>query len=384
MRKIYGVLLGLMVGVFAVMLTGCTPKVDISEFITIECSGASGYGSVSAEVKEKELILEIFGDDTEEKIEKASDISKYTEMLKGMEAVSNIKVNLDKSENVSNGDKIKVTVTISDEDKDAIPASFTNLEYEYTVEGLKEAKKIDPFAEDVMRVEYQGVSPDSTLSVTNVASESAIRAISYSLEERSGLKNGDTVKIKAEYDEEDLLEEGYVVTPEETSYTVANPYKYVEASSEIPADLDKKMETQALDVVQAYSAQVNVKKTKWSLVGKYVLVNKSDQIGYGDAHCRVYYVYKATVVPKNKEYKKKTVFVPVRYDDVVIGEGGTTTYVPSEHARREYDSGNPFAIDSWWSYFECYEKEQTMFDDLITKQTDRYTYEVSGSLKDLK
>lgn len=88
--------------------------------------------------------------------------------------------------------------------------NFQDTEYEYTVSGLKEVKTIDAFAEDVMSIEYEGASPDVSVKVTNIATQSPANSIYYEVDPDDSLKDGDQVTIKAEYDEDDLELQGKI------------------------------------------------------------------------------------------------------------------------------------------------------------------------------
>lgn len=394
MKKIYIVALCLMIGVMGLLLSGCSKKISISDYIEITSEGANGYGSLEVSLKKSELATEIYGEDIEdidlddiEDLEDAADAYKeYSEKSKAYEKIKDsldyIEINLDKSEQVKNGDVVKVTVTVSEAIEDALDVSFCDTEYEYTVSGLKEVKTIDAFAEDVMSIEYEGASPDISLRVTNIATENPANTIYYEVDSDASLKNGDQVTITAEYDEDDLLDAGYMVKESQKTITVESDYKYVETVADITEDFNKKLQDQALDTVKSYIAEKDVKSMTWTCKGKYVRNFKGTDLQWNETRNVVYYVFSGKVVPKDKEYKSKTVYISVRYEDVIIGTDGTSTYIPSEHAVRMSD-GIEYMDIGLFDSIQCYMSEQNMFDNCIQKYTDRYSYEVSDDLKDL-
>lgn len=394
MKKIYSMVLCLVIGAAALMLGGCAKSVTLSEFIEIKAEGANGYGTISHNVKENELAAEIYGEELKElDMSKVKDLSDAADMYKEYQeekeeydkikkALDDIEVEVDKESKLKNGDVVKVTVKFPEDLEDELDVSFSDTEYEYTVSELKEVKTIDAFAEDVMKIEYEGASPEVSMNISNVASESPANMISYSLGQEGPYKDGDQVTVQAEYDEEELLEEGYVVKESTKTITVASDYKYVAAAADITEDFDKKLQDQALDTIKAYIAEKPVKSMTWTCKGKYVRAFKGAEREYGESQNVIYYVFNGKVKPEEKGYKAKSVNLAVRYNDVIIGKDGTSTYIPSDNAQLEDDGAEYMDVGGWNSIY-CYLSEQKLFDSCIQKYTDRYSYEVTGDLKNL-
>ena len=394
MKKIYNMLLCLMIGAAALMLGGCAKSVALSEFIEIKADGANGYGTIYRNVKEDELTAEIFGEELKEiDMDDVKDLSDAADMYKEYKekkeeynkikkALDSIEVEVDKEAKLKNGDVVKVTVKFPEDLEDKLDVSFSDTEYEYTVSGLKEVKTIDAFAEDVMKIEYEGASPEVSMNVRNISSESPQNTISYELEQEGPYKDGDQVTISAEYDEEGLLDEGYVIKETSKTVTVASDYKYVAAAADLSEDFDKKLQDQALDTVKAYIAEKPVKNMTWTCTGKYIRSYKGEEKDYGDNQNVIYYVFNGKVKPEEKGYKAKSVYLVVRYNDVIIGKDGTSTYIPSDNAQL-VDDGAEYMDVGGWNSINCYLSEQKLFDNCIQKYTDRYSYEVTGDLKNL-
>ena len=93
-------------------------------------------------------------------------------------------------------------------------------------------------------------------------------------------------------------------------------------------------------------------------------------------------MFNGKVKPEEKGYKAKSVYLAVRYNDVIIGKDGTSTYIPSDNAQLEEDGAEDLDVGGWNS-IHCYLTEQKLFDSCIQKYTDRYSYEVTGDLKNL-
>lgn len=394
MKKTYRILVSLLIGAAALMLGGCAKSINISEYIEIKCEGANGYGTINTDLKEKELATEIYGENPDDidmdSIKSIGDMAdkykEYAEMEKEYSAIKTslelVTIEVDKRENLKNGDVVRLTVNFPDQLQDTLDIRVSDTEYEYTVSGLKEVKTIDAFAEDVMKLEYTGASPEVTINVSNIANESPKNAISYEIQEEEPFKDGDSVTVTASYDKDQFLEDGYIVKEDEKTITVASEYKYVETVADITEDFDKKLQDQALDTVKAYIAERPLKSMKWNCDGKYIRSFKGTEKGYGDSQNAVYYIFSGKIKPEEKGYKAKQVYMAVCYKDVIIGKDGTSTYIPSDEAQLEQD-GTEYVDIGGWNSVQVYLSEQTMFDNCIQKYTDRYSYEVSDGLKNL-
>lgn len=394
MKKLYSMMLCLMIGAAALMLGGCAKSINISEYIKITCEGANGYGTISTNLQKKELATEICGENPDDfdldSIKNIGDMAdkykEYNEKKKKYDTIKDslghVDVVVDKRENLKNGDVVKVTVNFPEQLEDALDISVSDTEYDYTVSGLKDVTAIDAFADDVMKVEYTGASPEVSIDVNNIAQESPANSIRYDIEEEGPFKDGDQVTVIASYDQDEMLENGYIVKEEKKTITVASDYKYVETMADLSEDFDKKLQDQALDTIKAYIVDKPVKSMKWNFKGKYIRSFKGSEKNYGENQNVVYYIFDGKVKPKEKGYKAKQVYMVVGYKDVIIGKDGTSTYIPSDQAQREEDGADYIDVGGWYSIY-AYTSEQAVFDNYIQKYTDRYNYEVSDGLKNL-
>lgn len=145
---------------------------------------------------------------------------------------------------LSNGDTLTVTANYSQEDAEDNLIIVKSDTKEYTVSGLKETEKIDPF--ENLELTYTGASPYVSLSVDSTKCSSLVNDyISFNIEE-GYLKNGDTFTITANYNEYDAQQYGFTVTSESKQYTVENQPEYVTSLggldlSELKRELDDKL-----------------------------------------------------------------------------------------------------------------------------------------------
>lgn len=152
----------------------------------------------------------------------------------------------DKESNLSNGDKINVTISTDwDTDFDdyardygKIPKTTTK---EYTVSGLSEIKEIDAFSDDMVSVTFSGTSGDGQINIEPKKADQY--NMNYSADHSYALSNGDKITVTVAngyglFDDDYVAE--YGVKPKETTktYTVEGLQEYVSSFSQISeADL---------------------------------------------------------------------------------------------------------------------------------------------------
>ncbi|MCR5726256.1 MAG: hypothetical protein K6G24_02220 [Lachnospiraceae bacterium] len=111
---------------------------------------------------------------------------------------------LDKTEKLSNGDQIKVTVKDTDGgDVDERLAEIGKIaeskEFIFTVSGLEELKDYDPFLG--ISIRYEGISGQGTIEIAkDYSANDYIYAWEYDVDKSEGLSNGDTVVISIRYE----------------------------------------------------------------------------------------------------------------------------------------------------------------------------------------
>ncbi len=255
MRKY--VLLLIAVCAVSFLLAGCgTKSVDVSQYVTVTFKGLDGkgeanlsYDGLESAVKDavltgKESILE-----AEEKV--------YL-------VCKNVDFELDKEDGLSNGDKVTVNITASNEAVKNDGIKFIGTDpIEFTVSGLKEVTKVDPFdaakfnvtSGEGVYVEFTGTSPRASVQIRNTLPESdPLSSVEYTLDKEysydAEFKKGQEVKITASapYSWED---EGFELTETSTTVKVGNVDEYITKYEDIDdATLDK-IAAQCSDIVKA-------------------------------------------------------------------------------------------------------------------------------------
>lgn len=259
--KTAGAILGIILG--SVLLTGCGEKtVNLNECVDVKISGIDEKGKAEVEVdydKMENLLAKAMKIDLdEENIESFGDLGSAMDDLDTItEAEDCVEFQVEPSENLKNGDKVKVKAVIDEEAAKDLKIKFKFDEIEKKVEGLQEAIKISQkeLFKDIV-VEFVGIAPDAEIQIRNTSKDKVISKLSFRADENSGLDKGDTVVVTADIPEE-LAEQGYVFENASKEYKVEDVDAYVKNFTEIPEEDLKKIMQQAGDMIEA---QLKLKK----------------------------------------------------------------------------------------------------------------------------
>ena len=421
-----GKLIGIIVGVCVLILAlgagaaflffGRKTTINLNKYMTISYSGYETIGKASAVFD-----TEKFEADYKDKIKFTKAANKEFENAKGeigelgalvsdlddVEAAlaaygftpaslleDGINGSLDRTDGLSNGDKVVYTWTISEQDeKDFEKYLGVKIKYsdiEGTVEGLETATLFDPF--EGVEIVYSGIAPDGTAQIQNSNTSGVYGYLDYQLDKSYELSNGDviTATVTTYYGNnlEDYCLENYGMIPSETekTFTVDGLSSYVASASEISDDIMSKMKQQGLDIITAnaasyWSDQVTLKEANY--LGNYFLTEKPGAYeGYHNIVDLVYEVV-STIDINEEDAKYKadvTYYYYVSFYDVMQMPDGTIS-VDLSNYDTTYDYFNvDTGVDSgWWSTynydFKGYETLDTMFNKIVSANVDVYTYE---------
>lgn len=339
MKKI--ILLAVLAVGSILLLAGCgKTKMDLKEYLDVEFEGVSGKGTAIVTFDSEE-----FEDDLRD-TKVGGELSKK----KRQRFVESFEVKVKESEDLSNGDKVVVTLDYDKKDAKEYGFEFANVKTEYTVEDLKELKEVDAF--QYMDVTVEGVSPNITLDLDNNSDEDVMEDFYFYVDEdRYNFKIGDKVKIKVSYSEYDLEEAGYMVKEETTEYEIKEGDAYITKYEQITDEGLTQMKQLAEAEIQEafadryqYTSLMNntvqavantyypynfdlasVQKTELVLSKAYVFVNKDlgDNYFYGTKNA-VLLMYEVSVADSVVTSPTK-IYIPVFVTDVVLGKDGKIT-----------------------------------------------------------
>lgn len=339
MKKI--ILLAVLAVGSILLLAGCgKTKMDLKEYLDVEFEGVSGKGTAIVTFDSEE-----FEDDLRD-TKVGGELSKK----KRQRFVESFEVKVKESEDLSNGDKVVVTLDYDEKDAKEYGFEFANVKTEYTVEDLKELKEVDAF--QYMDVTVEGVSPNITLDLDNNSDEDVMEDFYFYVDEdRYNFKIGDKVKIKVSYSEYDLEEAGYMVKEETTEYEIKEGDAYITKYEQVTDEGLTQMKQLAEAEIQEafadryqYTSLMNntvqavantyypynfdlasVQKTELILSKAYVFVNKDlgDNYFYGTKNA-VLLMYEVSVADSVVTSPTK-IYIPVFVTDVVLGKDGKIT-----------------------------------------------------------
>lgn len=234
--------------VMALGLAGCgSTKLDLTQFVTVKFDGINGRGTASCQLDSVALEQALAGDtDGEISMEELQKLGWITRFEMTLDC------QLNAASDLSNGDKVTVTVSCDEKLAKDNKVKITGNTKEFTVEGLKDAVEIDPFTEDFFGKEdgvstvLTGVSPKAEYSIQNNCKQKPESMIRYevvlldSADSQKGspsthldnVANGDRLKIVATLPE-NAAQEGYVLSQTEKVITVEGLDAYVTDISQL-------------------------------------------------------------------------------------------------------------------------------------------------------
>ena len=342
-------------GVFCLMLlliAGCGKSVDLSSFAKIIIDGYDGKATASLDVDwgqfEKAVMENI----------KANDFSSLGILLELSESV---KYSLDKTEGLSNGDKVTMTVIWDKKVAKKYKQNFTVSKKEVEVSGLEPLKEIDLFAE--VYVDYKGVAPEASAMVRNASSDAFLKGVYYSIDNSYNLSNGDTVTVTASnITPADAEKKGYLISETKKTYTVSGIDEFIQDYGAIDSQTFEKMDKQARDVVESYLVEAiyfpqrlyrndssiwfeniprdsyNMKDAK--LIHSYFLTLKKDGYKkYNIENNSLFMVYEVKFsTSKTKAGEVDIIYVPIYFSDIIKRGDGTIDVVLTK--AKTMDSNN--------------------------------------------
>lgn len=193
----------------------------LTDYVHIDSvTGADGYGHLeysfdSYSVYQKLAGMDVKNDKDAEALFSEENLLKAEKIMTVLEGVT---VTADKNDNLSNGDKVTLTVSFDNPTKEKLDFELRGGEISYTVEGLAEGLPFDPFSEDVISVAFTGASGSGEAIIGLVSGDDMYKAVTYSFSNNYNLSNGDEVVLTAVFDQQYFAAMGYAV-PDQCSKT---------------------------------------------------------------------------------------------------------------------------------------------------------------------
>ena len=288
-----------------------TPTIDVRKYMTLSADGYNTVGklniSFDTEKLEKDYGKQIatrFKKQMKNLKDDTYGLSSLTASLyDGYEADLFAETcatgSADKTKNLSNGDVVTYTWDDnSDEAEEAFGVKVKYTDITYTVSGLASVNTFDAF--DGVDVEFSGISPDGRATVNSLPTAAEAQGLYYTLDENSGLSNGDTVTLTVHSNRDDFSDciDKYGAMPQATekTFTVEGLNEYVTSADTLSDSVLVSLQNQAEDVFKSYAAQrfSNGQTFKgMTYLGNYILTPKNKD-SWGDKN-RIALAYQVTV-----------------------------------------------------------------------------------------
>lgn len=288
-----------------------TPTIDVSKYMTLSADGYNTVGKLNIDFDTDKLeqdygkqITTRFKKQMKNLKDDTFGLSSLTASLyDGYEADLFAETcatgSADKTKNLSNGDVITYTWDDnSDEAEEAFGVKVKYTDITYTVSGLASVNTFDAF--DGVDVEFSGISPDGRATVNSLPTAAEAQGLYYTLDENSGLSNGDTVTLTVHSNRDDFSDciDKYGAMPQATekTFTVEGLNEYVTSADTLSDSVLVSLQNQAEDVFKSYAAQrfSNGQTFKgMTYLGNYILTPKNKD-SWGDKD-RIVLAYQVTV-----------------------------------------------------------------------------------------
>lgn len=353
--------LSLLLMAAALTLTACSGKsIDLTDYVSIDAvSGADGYGHLeysfdSYSVYQKIAGIDVKNDKDVEALFSEENLLKTEKIWAALEGVS---VVADKSDNLSNGDKVTLTVSFDNPTNEKLDFKLRGGKITYTVEGLADGLPFDPFSEDVISVAFIGVFGGGEAIVGLVSDDAMYKGVTYSFANNYNLSNGDEITLTAVFDQQYFASLGYTV-PEQCSktYTVSGLKDFFRPSDGLSVSERTRFEELTMSSALSYAAEDILTKDMpvldsefWSLYyfePKMPGTHFFDMIHGFSGYCGIIGVAKVVLDnPWDDEPYEDVIFVV--YPDCMMGDDGHLTYSENDFVIFESSFSNETEAMDW-------------------------------------
>lgn len=221
---------------FLLLLTACSSKnkVDVEKLIIVNQHGAEGHGYISLEPNKEyyeDLLVQIVnpkeGQDIYDKLNNTMD----EQILNDYSFLANIEwLILNNENNLKNGDKVEIQFRVPEEYAEKSNLTLSKQSFYYKVKNLEKVNEFDPFEKLVLN--FEGPEGYGKIVAEYPTYPDIPKGSSYEIDKQDNLSNGEIIKVKFNYDQEESIMLGFIAQSTEKEYTVSglNPLQELKAS----------------------------------------------------------------------------------------------------------------------------------------------------------
>ena len=346
-------------GVIAVIVVAIfirLQKFDVWDYITISYEGANGYASPDFTLNKDKLYKELMGKSTD------SDKSYNVKML-----IASIEITTE-AEDVSNGDKYKVTIDFDKKYEDAVGISMGSGSRKIKAAGIQKGTAISLF--DNVDVMFAGISPEATVNISNNWENEYLSGLTFTADKTEGIKFGDTVNVTCNATYEDIARHGYLAEKLEQSYDADKLPSFATNVSQVDSKVIEQVKKEVLETIVSETS-VNTfhmlyKATKdvsflyhvnnetcmdSKVTGVYFLSGNGQQT---DANNYIY-VFASAVISDSED--SRTVYFAFSYSNTYLNVDGTFDM--------NHDNENKRYI--------CSDNYETLYEECVGNKSSSYS-----------
>lgn len=312
-------------GVIAVIVVALfirSQKFDVWDYVTISYEGANGYASPDFTLNKDKLYKGLMGKSTD------SDKSYNVKML-----IASIDITTE-AEDVSNGDKYKVTIGFDKKYEDAVGISMGSGSRKIKASGIQKGTAISLF--DNVDVMFAGISPEATVNISNNWEDEYLSGLTFTADKTTGIKFGDYVNVTCDVTYEDIARHGYLAEKLEQSYDADKLPSFATNVSQIDSKVIEQVKKEVLETIASetsvntfhmlYKATKDVSFlyhvnnetcTDSKVTGVYFLSGNGQQT---DANNYIY-VFASAVISDSED--SRTVYFAFSYSNTYLNVDGT-------------------------------------------------------------
>lgn len=149
--------------VIALIFIAQQNKIDLADIYKVEVNGLDTQGTASYQIDKDRLSTTL--------------LSKNVDFFSANMFIETIKCDLDKKENLKNGDKITAKITYDQTLAKQLNVTFRNIEKVINVSGLEKGTEVDVFKD--IQVSFTGTSPDGSVSISNKSSDPFVSEVTF-------------------------------------------------------------------------------------------------------------------------------------------------------------------------------------------------------------
>jgi uncharacterized Zn finger protein (UPF0148 family) len=295
--------------------------------------------------------------------------SEASEQYQVSYLMSLVTLTVEDNANLSNGDKVTVTIEYDGDAAKRCGIRFKGDSAQFTVAGLEELIALDPF--ENLTVTFEGIAPNAYASLSYDGDDGYLSEYNFYTDNGENLDKGDTVTVYAQWDEAEEL--GYYLSETEKEYTCEDVAAYLSTLSELEDSAMTQLQSEASDCIESYFAgeYEEVSYTGLKYEGAYLLNAKESGSYYSNNLLYLVYSAKVTENGSSPEYKKKQVYLPIYFYNVVINIDQSVSYDMDD------DIQGSTSLSVGWSRLPGYESYSAMYNALVVSRKKDYTYETS-------